>query len=219
MLDKIFLSDETKDFWFTAKEAEAAGIGYVTRIERRDSQPFKVAAKLDIQNIKKTYKEMRLLDENKAVARIINTLDGRQLIFSSENEAVAKGDTLQLVGSNENLQGKIKLSATLEATVDEENKVVDLADVEAEISDDQLSEAMSRIEAIETSLAELLKKGKGEGETPEAVAEAEVEAKAKEESKKITFKLIDKDGKPYLKIIEPKKDTKGKDAKGCSQAT
>jgi len=202
LLKDIFLSDQTKDFWLTAKEAEAAGIGQVMKIERKDSQPYKVAAKLDIKSIKNKYKqkEMGLFKSNKAALRMINAVDGRQVVFTSENEAVAKGDTLQLVGSNESLQGKIKLTDTLEATIDEENKIVDLVETEAEVDGDQIGELAGRIEAIEKALAELTKGGEEE-ETPEAKAakeeEAAIEAKAvveeeeeKEEEKKAMTALL-----------------------------
>ena len=172
LLDKIFISDEVKDFWFSAAEAAAIGMGTVSRIERRDGQPFKVAAKLDINSIKNSYKEMGLF-KNKAVAQMITAKDGRKFIFNSESEVVAKGDLLQLVGSNENLQGKIMLSDTMEATLDEKNEVTDLTEVEAE------NGMEARMSAIESALKAITAQfGEDDEEEEKAKAEAKTEAEA-----------------------------------------
>jgi len=137
LLNKIFFSDERKDFWFTAKEAEAIGLGHVTRIERRDSQPFKVAAKLDLHSIKNQYKKMGIFGKTKkTVARILTLADSRVITFSSEAETIAVGDKLTLIGSNDSLEGKIKLSDTQEAEVNSNNEVVDIQDVELPKADE-----------------------------------------------------------------------------------
>lgn len=208
LLSAIFLSDETKDFWLTAKEAEEAGIGKAVKVERREGAPFKIAASLDLDLIKSQYKKMNIFSKNKAVARTASLEDGRVVIFNSIEEKISKGDTLQLVGSNELLTGKVKLSATLEAEIDEENKVVDIAEIEApadEASDEMIAELMSRIETLEKAVGELIG---GDEETAEAEAELEAKAEEVEEEKKVAASLFAKVESLSAKVVEASKAIK-----------
>jgi len=180
VLNEIFLSDETEDFWFTAKEAEALGLGSVVTIERRNSQPFKVAAKLDLNKIKNQYKEMGIFDKKKkAVARVVTLADKRVVAFSSEVEDIEVGDTLTLIGSNDSLEGKIRLSDTQEAEVNSSNEVVDIKDVEApKAAEHDPEEDKKRIKELEDKIADLEAQFGDEEEEEEKKEEAKAEAKA-----------------------------------------
>lgn len=176
LLDEIFLSDETKDFWFTAKEAEAAGLGHVTKIERRNSQPFKVAAKIDLDSIKNQYKNMSIFsNKTKAVNRVAKLADGRQVAFVSEDEEIKKGTVLALIGSSDSLEGKIRLSDTLEAEIDSSNQVTDIHEDEApEETEDQ-----KKIKELEAQIASLEEKAKAQFGEEEEEDEEKKKAEAK----------------------------------------
>lgn len=178
LLDEIFLSDSVSDVWLTAKEAEDAGIGKSVKIERKDSKPFRVAAKLNIQQIKN--KHMGLFSKDKAVTRVATLKDGRQIVFKSESETLAKGDTVNLIGSNELLNGKIHLSNNMVAEIDEKNEVVNMEEEEEindVVSDDEKQAIMERLDTLEKAVTEMMTKMDG-GDSEEA---KEVEAKKEEE--------------------------------------
>lgn len=178
-LNKVFLSDNTDDHWLTAKEAEALGIGNVVRIERRDSKPFKMAAELKLK-----FNKM-FGTKNKGVLRTATLKDGRTVAFTSEKETIAKGDTVQLVGSAELLTGKVELENNLVMEMAEGNVVDEIEEVEApkaEVTPEQIEELMLKVAEMEKALSEIIK-GKQSDEEMEAKAEAEAEAKAEDEDK------------------------------------
>lgn len=188
LLHQIFLSDEVKDFYFTAQEAKKIGlIDEITEVKRKNGNPsiIKIAASLN-QNAKNKYesyklKQMGIFSKKKPIVAQVEMLkDDRILLFNSASETIAKGDKLSLVGSNESLKGSLILSSGMKLIVNEENTVesVEEAGLENEITPDvqamfdEMVEAMAaliaRVEALE-----------GGGE--EAPSEEEVAAKALED--------------------------------------
>lgn len=186
-LNEVFLSKETKDYWLTAKEAESLGIGNVIRIERRDSKPFKVAAKLKLNS--------KMFGKNKKVTRSASLKDGRVVVFKSEKETVAKGDVLELIGSSELLTGKIELENNLVLNMGEGNEVADVEEIEEpvdEVDEEQVADLMQRVADLEKALSEMIG-GEPSEEDAEAKAKTEAdEAEAKAEDDEEMKNLKDK---------------------------
>jgi ATP-dependent protease ClpP protease subunit len=194
LLDEIFLSKEIKDVWLTAKEAESLGLGKVVKIERRNSKPFAIAAKLDIQKIKNDKVKMGLFNKNKKVTRVATLKDGRQVVFTSEKETIEVGSIVNLVGSNELLTGKLRFQNNLIAEIDEENKVsaMEEEEVSNEVSDDEKAQMMESIKELQEAVSKILEAMNAGGEEEEVAA-----AKAK----------VDKEYKDKMKEMEETKDT------------
>jgi ATP-dependent protease ClpP protease subunit len=185
VLNEIFLSKEVKDVWLTAKEAESVGLGKVVKIERKDSKPFKIAASLDLQQIKNKYSTMGLFNKDKKVTRVATLKDGRQVTFLSETEAPVKGSILNLVGSNDSLKGKVNFKNNLVAEVDEEGKVVDLEEAPvSEVNDEEKAAMLERLATLEESVNKMLEAMGEKEEEPAAEAKA-MEEKDKEYAAKM----------------------------------
>lgn len=186
-LYQVFMSDSNENHWLSAQEAENKGIGVVVPVERRNGEPlieemenaYKLAAKLDISQIKENFnqKNMGLFKTNKEVPRVHALADERQVIVNSAKEEIQVGDTLTLVGSDESLEGKIKLVNNIEATVDAENKVTNLEEVAAEVSDDEKAEIMTRLEDLEKMVKEMMASKGDEEEGLEDKEKEEMEAR------------------------------------------
>ena len=187
-LAAVFLSDTDENYWLTPREAEALGLGNVIEADQNElKNQFAIAAKLDISLIKNK-ETMDLL--KKPVPRIVNLADGRQAVFTSKNEELKKGDTLQLVGGGE-LSGEVKLENNLLATLSGTGEVTNMEEVpeeevKNEVTDEMFAEAMemvqsliARIEAIESAMGES-EAATEEAQEAEAKKEEEVEAKNKE---------------------------------------
>ena len=175
-LQKVYKSDSTEDYWLTAKEAEQLGIGKAVKIERRDSKPFKVAASLDINQIKNQFKEQMGLFSKEAT-QVVNLEDGRMLAFTSKKKELEKGNTVNLVGSGEKLNGTFKLANNMVATV-ENNEVVNMEEEEKTpqaMDDEKYNELYQTVEDMKETIKEIVKKMGGD------VDEKEAEMKAKEE--------------------------------------
>jgi ATP-dependent protease ClpP protease subunit/flagellar biosynthesis/type III secretory pathway chaperone len=192
LLKAVFLSEENENYWLNAKEAEALGIGKAVKIERRNSTPFKVAASLDISAIKEKFSNKNKLDTNmglfdKPVMRTATLSDGRTVIFNSKKEVIQKGDKLTLVGSNDSLKGRVRLTDSLVAEISEGN-IVDAIEEEevpaAEVSEDQVAELTQKVADLEQAVAGILEK-MGGSEEAEAEAKAELDEKEKEVEDKI----------------------------------
>ena len=194
LLDEIFLSKEIKDIWLTAKEAESLGLGKVVKIERRNSKPFAIAAKLDIQKIKNDKVKMGLFNKNKKVTRVATLKDGRQVVFTSEKETIEVGSIVNLVGSNELLTGKLRFQNNLIAEIDEENKVsaMEEEEVNNEVSEDEKAQMMESIKELQEAVSKILEAMNASGEEEEEAA-----AKAK----------LDKEYEDKMKEMDETKDT------------
>jgi hypothetical protein len=183
LLNEIFLSKEIKDVWLTAKEAESLGLGKVVKIERRNSKPFAIAAKLDIQKIKNDKVKMGLFNKNKKVTRVATLKDGRQVVFTSEKDVPEVGSIVNLVGSNELLTGKLRFQNNLIAEIDEENKVsaMEEEEVSNEVSDDEKAQMMESIKELQEAVSKILEamNAGGEDEELEAKKDEDYEAKMK----------------------------------------
>jgi ATP-dependent protease ClpP protease subunit len=193
ILNEIFLSKEVKDVWLTAKEAESVGLGKVVKIERKDSKPFKIAASLDLQQIKNKYSTMGLFNKDKKVTRVATLKDGRQVTFLSETEAPVKGSILNLVGSNDSLKGKVNFKNNLVAEVDEEGKVVDLEEAPvSEVNDEEKAAMLERLATLEESVNKMLEAmGEKEEAAPAAMEEEKKEYAAKMEKLEDSHKAMD----------------------------
>ena len=206
----VFLSDSNENFWLSAPEAEAKRFGVVVPVERRNGEPlteeafenaYRIAAKLDISQIKQNYKtnNMGLFNKNKEVPRVHALADGRQVIVTSAEEEIKVGDTLTLAGSDDSLKGKVRLSNNIEAEVDAENKVVNMEEVANEVTDEEKAEIMARIEDLEKAVRALVEKMNG-GEEETEDKKDEMEAKEKELEN--TLQAVENLGKEVLKAAE-----------------
>jgi ATP-dependent protease ClpP protease subunit len=174
LLDDVFLSESNKDRWLTAKQAENANIGKSVKVERRDGMPFKVAAKLNINQIKNEYQnKMGLFNKNKTVTRVLNLPDGRTLIFNSEKENLSVGDKLILANSSEQLERVVDISDTIQAVLNAEGEVIDLVENKAKAEkDEKYDELMDEVKALKQKIAQYEEKEK---ESQEAKAKAKAE--------------------------------------------
>lgn len=183
-LYQVFLSDSTDNFWLSAAEAENMRLGLVVPVERRNGEPitaeafenaYRVAAKLDLSQIKKNYNQKEMGLFKKEISRVHSLVDGRQVIVTSNKEEIQVGDVLTLAGSNDSLEGKIRLTNNIEAEIDKENKVVNMQEVSNEVSDEEKAEIMARIEDLEKAVKALIEKESGDTEEVENKEEMEKE--------------------------------------------
>lgn len=179
-LEAVFLSDSIQDYWLTAKEAEALGIGKVTKVVREGATPS-----VQVVNMVKDYilnnksKTMGLFGKTKTpIARVATLADGRKVAFSSVDENITKGVTLVAL-DDKPLAGKVKLSNNMVAEVNEQNEVVNMEEMPAAPMEvegmEKVVELESRVSEMEKALAEILSIVKG-GQV------AEPEMKAKEDA-------------------------------------
>lgn len=180
-LAKVFLSDSNEDHWLSPSEAEDLGFGKVVSVQRKDGKPYKeamkIAAKLDISKIKNHFKEDQMgIFSKKEVARLANLHDGRQVMFLSSKEEIEVGNTLTLIGSDEKLSGKVRLSPSIVATL-ENSKVVAMDEEKEEV--DEMSALNQRITDLEQMVKSLIEKSGGEKEEV-AAKESQLEEKVKE---------------------------------------
>jgi len=180
-LAQVFLNEEYKDFYLTAKEAQSYGLGNAVQITRENGDPMKIAAKKEYES-KLNHKEMFGKTKEKGTLKVLAALDGRQIAFMSEGDQPIKGSVLTVVGSNELLTGKVAFEKFV-ASVGEANEVEAIEEApEAEVSDEEKASMMERLDALEAavqSLVDALKPAEDE-----AVIEAKKEEDEKIEAKK-----------------------------------
>lgn len=202
VLHDIFLSDKIKDFYFTATEARDIGlVDVVTEVKRNKGIPTisKIAALLK-SNAKNKYelykkKQMGLFTKSEPiVARAEVLSDDRVIIFNSAKEALAKGDKIALIGSNDSLKGRLILSNKMVAVVNEDNVVEAIEEPTVNEMDEDvramLDEIVETVKAL-ISRVEALEGGEAEEEAVEAKLEDaeheddEEEASAKKKSEEV----------------------------------
>ena len=181
-LNEVFLSDSIQDYWLNAKEAEALGIGKVTKVVREDSKPsIQVVNKIKDYILNNKSKSMGLFD--KPVARIAKLADGRAVAFSSVKDEIQKGDRLVTLDGSV-LTGKVRLSNNLVAEVNEKQEVVNMEEVAPAPMEGDAVEKMvqleGRIAAIEEAVAQILEKVSGGAETEMKAKEDAMNAKVAE---------------------------------------
>ena len=185
ILHDIFLSDKIKDFYFTAKEAEQNLhlVDKVTEVKRNNGIPTisRVAAKL-ISNAKNKYelykkKQMSLFGKKELkVARVELLSDDRIIVFNSAKEALAKGDKIALVGSDESLKGRLVLKNEMIAVVGEDNLVEAIEEPTSNEMDGELMIKIDEIVEAITSIMARLDKIEGGGEESAEAKEAKLKA-------------------------------------------
>lgn len=182
LLERVFLSDESEDYWLNAKEAEELGLGKVIKLTREEGKPIqKLVAKIfnkdnTSKQIYNEYKKtkMGLFDKKKPVARVLDLADGSKVIFNSLEENVKKGDEIIMVGSNEPMNGEYRINAKLKAVVDK-GVISDLVEEEEE-APDMVAELTASLAALKDEFEKMK-----EGNKPYEPTEEEEAEKAKKE--------------------------------------
>lgn len=184
ILHDIFLSDKIKDFYFTAKEAKKIGlVDVVTEVRRNNGIPTisKIAALLT-SNAKNKYelykkKQMGLFTKSEPIVARAEVLgDERIIVFNSAKEALAKGDKVALIGSNESLKGRLVLSNKMIAVVGEDNVVEAIEEPTSNEMDGELMIKIDEIVEAITALMARVDKLEGGGEESAEAKAAKLEA-------------------------------------------
>lgn len=156
-LNKVFLSDSEEDHWLTAKEAEEMGIGKAVELTREEGKPvMRLVAQMEGKDFKQVYNNFKNRNvmfglnkkNNKATTKVLNIADGNQVLFNSIEQNIAKGASVVMAGSNEEMNGEYKINDKLIMVVDK--GIVAEMKEEDEGSDDEP-------EGIEAVLAEMKK--------------------------------------------------------------
>jgi ATP-dependent protease ClpP protease subunit len=180
-LEDVFVSEETKDFWLTAKEAESIGLGYVTEVVRENSSPqvMRLAAEYTDQKtaieIYNNYNKskMGLFSKKAEPLQKIVFANGVEGVFNSASKELKKGDAVSVIGSDKPLSGKVRINAKLVAEFDEEGKVEaieeELMEVGAEVTPEQFAELSGKVSAIEETVKMLVEKMTPNEEAVEAI--------------------------------------------------
>lgn len=164
-LRKVFLSSEKKDFYISTDDFKKYGLGKVTEIKRENSEPYKVAAKLE-------YKSNTMSEKKAETLKIIESSNGKQYVFTSANDKPSKGDVLTMVGSNELITGALRFGSVV-ASVGEGNTVEAVIDEVESVEGD----VMTEIKDIKNRLAALEEKA-GSEETTEMSKDEDEEVEA-----------------------------------------
>lgn len=198
-LNKVFLSDSDDDYWLTAKEAEALGIGKVAEVKRENYKPLRLAAKANINKIK-----MGLFDKKpKTAPRVVNTLDGKTIIFNSDVDGLRVSDIVNIVGESEPVTGKFKLTNNVTAEI-EKDKVVAMEEGEDQEEFNQAEQINERLTALENALAEMLKKMNGVEDVKEEVTN--LLNSAKEITSGFVLPKMDDKKEPVMKVKDLSSD-------------
>ena len=181
-LQAIFLSEEPKDYWYSAKEAEEElRLGTVDNTKTdRVGESYKIAASLENIGFKSFYEKNKNENMNnlfkKAVPQVVALADGSQVLFNSKEKELKKGDKVSLVGSGEKMNGDYELKDNLVATI-KDGEVEKIESMEEEGgSEPTMAEVMEAIGSLTERIAKM-EDSKG-SDTDEVVAESEEKLKA-----------------------------------------
>jgi ATP-dependent protease ClpP protease subunit len=192
-LKEVFLTDERKDHYMSAKEAKDKGlIDEVYQIKRKNNSPiYRMVAQLQdkINNL-----DMSLFsNKEERPSQAVVMADERVMIFRSDNTSVAKGNKVELLGKNEALEGEHTLKDGTTIIVNDKNVVTEVKEKKAEETNDELTDMvkalMAKVEEMSAKIADIEAKKEGEEEA-KTVDELKDEVTQLEAKKKEILKAI-----------------------------